>query len=565
MKSNRWKPLVVMAGLAGLILWGGSEQSANLYGQQGKDDYKAFKKSAAATTHPIPAAGTTVDAAALAKIIDEEVVLRLQQDKLPASPKCDDSEFIRRVYLDLNGVIPPVDRVKSFLASTEPDKSEKLIDELLASSLFAKQLAEIWTHQIVSAELENRLLPTDNLRKWLEDAFNQNKPWSKIAEELVTANGSMDTNPATMLFVTNSGPDKVTGQVSRLFLGVQLQCAQCHNHPFTDWKQEQYWGMAAFFMKVRQDGSPKQFAKDGSMISISENAPAPNAKGAKALKKKGGAAPPEGIKYVPARFLTGEMPKMDKNGPARPALARWLTSANNPFFARAMVNRMWAMYFGRGIVNPIDDMHDDNPATHPELLMALAEQFKRHNFDIKYLAKALVLSETYQRSSKPIKGNEADAEMFSRGYVRALSPEQLIDSVITVVGAAPGKADLLAKKGAAAGKKGIPLTPREQLIRFFRVDDGDDPLEFQDGIPQVLRLMNGPLFNSGGKTLQNAMTYKTAAEAIDYMYLVVLARHPTVEENRRLTAYVGKQKDKRPGYSDVLWSLMNSSEFRLNH
>ena len=323
--------------------------------------------------------------------------------------------------------------------------------------------------------------------------------------------------------------------------------------------------MAAFFMKVKQDGSPKQFAKDGSMISISENAPAPAAKAAKAAKKKGGVPPPEGIKYVPAKFLTGEQPKMDKNGTARPAFARWLTSPNNPFFARAMVNRMWALYFGRGIVNPIDDMHDDNPATHPELLMALAEQFKRHNFDLKYLAKAIVMSETYQRSTRPIKGNETDAEMFSRGYVRALSPEQLIDSVITVVGGLPGKGDLVAKKAAAAGKKGVPLTPREQLIRFFRVEDGDDPLEFQDGIPQVLRLMNGPFFNSGGKTLQNAMAYKTPPEAIDYMYLVVLARHPTAEETQRLTTYVGKQKDKRPGYLDVLWSLLNSSEFRLNH
>ena len=137
--------------------------------------------------------------------------------------------------------------------------------------------------------------------------------------------------------------------------------------------------------------------------------------------------------------------------------------------------------------------------------------------------------------------------------------------MITVVGSPPGKGDLLAKKGAANGKKGIPLTPREQLIRFFRVEDGDDALEYQDGIPQVLRLMNGPLFNSGGKTLQNAMAYKTTAEGIDFMYLAVLARHPTAAEIQRLTTHVGKQKDKRPGYLDVLWSLMNSSEFRLNH
>jgi hypothetical protein len=549
-----------MASLTGVLCLSAADDTDRLHAHQ---TGTAKKSSSAATNRPVPGADTSLDAVGLARLIDDEIAQRLQQDKLQASPRCDDNEFIRRVYLDLNGVIPPPDRVKAFLDSQEPDKREKLIDSLLADGRFGKQLADIWVHQIVSADMENRLLPTGNLRKWLEEAFNANKPWSKIAEELVTSSGSMDANPATMFFVTNNGPDKVTGQVSRLFLGVQLQCAQCHNHPFTDWKQEQYWGMAAFFMRVKQDGTAKQYFKDGSPISVSETAPVAVAKAAK--KKKKDAPLPEGIKYVPAQYLTGEQPKLDKSGPARPALARWLTSVNNPYFARAMVNRTWSQFFGRGIVNPVDDMHDNNPATHPELLLALAEQFKRHNFDLKYLTKAIVLSETYQRSSKPIKGNEADMEMFSRMYVRALSPEQLVDSVIAVVGSPPGKGDLLAKKAAAAGKKGPLLAPRDQLVRFFRADDGDDPLEYQDGIPQVLRLMNGPLFNNGGKTLQGAMLSKGPTEAIDYIYMVALARHPTVQENQRLTTYVSQQKDKRTGYSDILWSLLNSSEFRLNH
>jgi len=562
---ERWKPVIALASVAGLILWAAVAGPAKLHAQQAKAEYNAKKKAAQAATRPIPGAGQTVDAAGLARIIDDEIAQRLSQEKIQASPQSDDSEFIRRVFLDLAGVIPPAEKVKAFLDSQDSDKREKLIDELLADPSFGKQQSEIWMHQVISPNLENRLLPTENLRKWLEDAFNKDKPWSKVVDELLTASGTIDNNPATMFFVANKGPDKVTGQVSRLFLGVQLQCAQCHNHPFTDWKQDEYWGTAAFFMKVNQNGSPKMLAKSGGTITVNEGPATPFGKGA---KKKGPMPPelPEGARIVPARFLTGEQPAINKNAPARPVLARWLTSPDNPFFARAMVNRMWAHFFGRGFVNPIDDMHDDNPATHPELLLAVAEQFKRHNFSVKYLVKAIAMSETYQRTSKPMAGNETDTELFSRMYIKTLSAEQLVDSIVVVV-AGPGKTDFFAKKGPPADKKGkgFPGGPREQFIRFFRVEDGADPLEYQDGIPQALRMMNGPLFNNGGKALQDAMTYKMAADAIDRLYLVALSRHPTIQENQRLTAYVEKQKDNRPAYADIVWTLLNCSEFRLNH
>jgi hypothetical protein len=569
-RLQRWKPVVAMASVAGLMLVAAANGPADLYAQQAKDkaDYSAKKKAAYVTTRPIPGAGATIDAAGLAAIIDSEIALRLANEKLPASPKTDDSEFLRRVCLDIVGVIPTAAQVQAFLDSPEANKREKLIDDLLADPRFGKQQSEIWMHHLLSPDLENRLLPTENLRKWLEAAFNADKPWSKIVEELVTASGTMADNPATMFFIANNGADKVTGQVSKLFLGVQLQCAQCHNHPFTDWKQEEYWGMAAFFLKVKQDGTPKMVAKNGGTITVNEGPPLnPFGKGAK--KKAAKAAElPEGAKIVPARFLTGEQPKVG-NGPARPVLARWLTSPDNPFFARAIVNRMWAHFFGRGFVNPIDDMHDDNPATHPELVLAMAEQLKRHNFKLKYLVKAIALSEAYQRTSKPLKGNEADTELFSRMYIKTLSAEQLIDSIVAVV-AGPGNADFLAKKDKGpppADKKGKGAKggPRDQLIRFFNVEDGADPLEYQDGIPQALRLMNGPLFNNGGKALQEAMQSKTSAEAIDRLFLVVLSRHPTVEEDRRLTSYVAQQKDRRTAYSDIVWTLLNCSEFRLNH
>jgi hypothetical protein len=565
---DRWKPVFAIASCAGLILWLNAVGPGHVHAQQAKAEAGAKKKAAVATTRPIPGAGKTVDAAALAKIIDSEIGVRLAQEKLAASPRCEDSEFVRRVYLDLIGVIPSAEKVKSFLDSDDPAKREKLIDELLADPLFGKQQSEIWMHQLIGPDLENRFLPTENLGKWLESAFNKDKPWSKIAEELVTASGNIDNNPATMFFAANNGLDKVTGQVGRLFLGVQLQCAQCHNHPFTDWKQDEYWAMAAFFSKVKQDGTPKMLAKNGGTITVSENPPPVFAKGKAGKKKDKGQELPEGARTVPAKFLTGEQPNISTNAPRRPVLARWLTSVDNPFFARAMVNRMWAHFFGRGFVNPIDDMHDNNPATHPELLQALTEQLKRNSFSLKYLVKAIVLSDTYQRSSKPLSINETDTEFFSRMYVRTLSAEQLVDSIVTVI-AGPGKTtDFFAKKGPPLDKKGKGKGaggPREQLVRFFRVEDGGDALEYQDGIPQALRMMNGPMFNNGGKALDEAMRRKTTADGIDHIFLAALARHPTIQEDNRLEAYVEKQKDKRAAYADIVWSLLNTSEFRLNH
>jgi hypothetical protein len=559
---DRWTPVLTMAGVAGLILWATADGPANLYAQQAqqektKAEYNSKKKAAQVITRPIPGTGTTVDVAGLAKIIDDEITLRWKQEKVKPSPKSDDSEFLRRVYLDLTGVVPTAEKVKEFLESKDPKKREKLVDELLDDPNFGKQQAEIWAQMMIPADSMNRILATDNLRKWLAAAFNEDKPWDKLVEELVTASGSMDENGAVTFFVANNSPDKMTGQVSKLFLGVQLQCAQCHNHPFTDWKQDEYWGMAAFFMKVRQNGNPKMVAKNGGTISVSESATGFGKGG-----KKGAA--PEGQKIVPAKFLGAEQPKMDTSAPYRPVLAKWMTSADNPYFAKAMVNRMWAHFFGRGFVNPIDDMHEGNPATHPELLMALAEQFKRNEFDLKFLVKAIVMSETYQRTSRPVEGNEGDTELFSRMYVRTMTPEQLYDSIFTVVGNVKGAANP-GPKGGFGGKKGPGGGPRDQFVRFFRVEDGADPLEYQDGIPQALRLMNSPMLNNGGKALEEALKCQTPAEAVDYLFVVTLSRHPTVAETQRLTGYVGKQKDQRTAYTDILWTLLNCSEFRLNH
>ena len=325
----------------------------------------------------------------------------------------------------------------------------------------------------------------------------------------------------------------------------------CHNHPFTDWKQTEYWAMATFFMKTRVNGTPQAAAKKGIVLAVSETNKAP--------KKKNGL--PESAKIVPAKFLQGESPKIADADPARPVLAKWMTSSDNKFFARAMVNRFWYQMFGRGLVNPVDDMHDDNAATHPALLATLTEQFKLHDFDVKFLIRSVCNSDVYQRSS--VSKDDAaslDLDLYSRRELRVLTPEQMFDSLATVLGAArpEGKGKVLAKKG--------PVTPRAQFVNFFHVDDAN-PMEYQNGIPQALRMMNAP-FTAKTELIAGQFTKeaKTPAQAIERIYLTVLSRRPTVQEVDRLTVYATRPGiTPRAAYGDLLWALLNSSEFVLNH
>jgi hypothetical protein len=497
-------------------------------------------------------AGQKVDAAALTKLIDQEINKRLQAEKATSAGLCDDAEFIRRVYLDLVGTIPTADRVSTFLASKEPDKRAKLIDELLADSRFGHAIAETWANLMIPRESNNRLLNQKGFETWLAAEFNKNTPLDKLVYNLLTATGEIDTNPAGVYFVANPTVDKITDSSTRMFLGVQLQCAQCHNHPFTDWKQTEYWAMAAFYMKTRANSTPQNAAKKGITLAVSETNKAPNKKNAL----------PESAKIVPARFLQGEEAKLNPSEPYRPVLAKWITAADNRFFTRAMVNRFWYQLFGRGLVNPVDDMHDDNAASHPELLATLTEQFKLNGFDVKYLVRAICNSEVYQRTSATkLDPASLDADLYIRREMRVLSPEQMFDSLTTVLGAGAASADPKTPQ-----KKGGPVTPRSNFVNFFRVDDAN-PLEYQNGIPQALRLMNSPFTNNAAATAARiTRDAKSPREAIERIYLVALSRRPTEREMDRLTAYVGRGgATPQTSYGDILWALLNSSEFVLNH
>ncbi len=547
--------------LAGLMCGTGRFSLANAADKKSDPDSKsAVEKSK--TDKPVlrPSLTGQLSAADLARQIDQAVAQRLAAEKVKASPLADDAEFLRRVTLDLAGHIPSAQKTVEFLDSKDPGKRAKLIDELLASDEYGKHMADVWKDLLVKRNSDNRFVQFDPLIEWLTKYFNSNKPWDQMVRELLTAEGSQEENGAVTYFLANSTLDKMTDSTTKVFLGVQLQCAQCHNHPFTDWKQTEYWGMADFFRNVKLTGPRNPNKQEGSPGILESRT------------VKGRKTPlPDSAKTVPAKFLGGPQVKLDGKEKVRPVLAKWMTAAENPYFSKAMVNRTWFQLFGRGLVNPVDAMDGANEPSHPQLLVDLADQFASSSFDLKQLYRAVCNSETYQRTSKPVAGNaEADPSLFARMAVRVMTPEQEFDSLLQVL--APGQ-DPRSFKPAGLRKGKMPMmgkyqnfTMRSQFVVFFETEDATDPTEYQDGIPQALRLMNAPGLNNAFVLNVMLRTGKSPNEIIDNLYMTTLSRRPTSGEREHMAAYVAKHKNEvREGYADVLWVLMNCSEFVMNH
>ena len=527
-------------------------------------DRKKDKKPAAARkgdatkrSAPTLAAGSKLSAQQVAAHVDKLVAQKLKDEKIAASAVCSDEDFLRRVTLDLTGKIPTAEKAAAFLDSKDPDKRAKLIDELLASKDFGKYQADLWQASLLPRDSDNRRLVQyyHHLAEWLEKQFNDNPGWDKTVKQFLTTTGEVDKTSPAIYWVANNTPDKMTDNVTRQFMGIQLQCAQCHNHPFTTYKQTDYWHTAAFFMKVGPDGNPKAAAKNKATITVSE-------KPGRARRKL---ANPD-AKILPPKLLGEKDNASVKAGdPLRPIFAEWMTSKSNPYFSKAMVNRTWGQLLGRGIVAPVDDMHEANEPSHPELLADLAAQFVANDFDVKYLFRAICYSQTYQRSGKA-KGNNAEAgpELFARAAARPLSPGQLYDSIQTINGPAATDRRPNKQKQGPAAKRGAN-NPRQQFIDSYGIEDGADPTEYQAGIPQVLRLMNNGQFNNPAVAARLTKDSKTDAEAVEKLYLTVLSRRPTSEDRQRFERYAAKSSEPRDKkYASLLWALMNSSEFALN-
>jgi hypothetical protein len=521
--------------------------------EEKKAPVPADAKPAPAVVNPPAAPAHPMPTGKLAQLIDSQITQRLRAANVEPSPPATDGEFLRRAYLDIVGVIPTAEQAAAFLDDRSQDKRAKLIDQLLTNPGYGRRMADVWTTLMYPIDSDNRFVSKAPLHEWLEEKFNADMHWDAMAFELLTATGDPEKNGATVYAMSNRGVDKMTDSLGKLFLGVQIQCAQCHNHPFTHWKQTEYWGLAQFFYKVNV--SNPRAAKDGGTITVSEDG---------RINRKINPVP-ESAKEVAPKLLGADVLKLDYSKPYRPVLANWVCSPSNPFFAKSFVNRLWAQYMGRGIVNPVDDLSVENEPTHPELLALLAKEFADSGFDVKHMVRGICNSQAYQRSSKPSGDNKDDRTLYSHQAVKVLSGEQLFDSLTAILGAFGPKDGGTRKAG---GKYG-PTTPRDQFAQFFQGTDNAPLTAYEAGIPQALRLMNSPLMAQARLTnvavKAGEVTRGNAPEkAIERLYLTALSRRPTGDETKKMTEFVSKHPDPRAAYGDVLWVLLQTSEFALN-
>lgn len=519
------------------------------------EEAKPTVKTVEISKTPPAAPAKPMTTMAVARMIDQGIDQPLKASSIQASSRSSDAEFMRRVYLDITGVIPTVEQAAAFLDDRSTDKRAKLVDELLNRPEYGKHMSDIWITLMYPIDSDNRFVSKAPLRSWLTEKFNANLHWDTMAYELLTATGDIDKNGAVGYLMSNRGVDKMTDSVGKLFLGVQIQCAQCHNHPFTHWKQTEYWGLAQFFYKVNV--SNPRAAKDGGTITLSEDGK---------INRKINALP-EAAKNVQPKYLGADQVNLNSSEPYRPALAQWICTPSNPFFAKAFINRLWSQYMGRGFVNPIDDLSEENVPSHPELLNALAKEFGSSGFDIKHMIRSICNSETYQRTSRPLGDNRDDKTMYSHQAIKVLTPEQLFDSLATVLGA-PGAKDGVKPK-MANGPKGGPQGPRDQFAMFFMGSDNAKPTDYEAGIPQALRLMNSAVMANGrlmaaANRIAEVNRTSTPEKALEKIYLGTLSRRPTADEVKKMSDFMAKQSDPRQAYADVMWVLLNSSEFTLN-
>jgi hypothetical protein len=500
--------------------------------------------------------------AAVAKQIDREIAARLAAAKVAPAPRADDAEFLRRATLDITGRIPTASEAREFLASAAPDRREQLIERLLSQPHYGQNFATEFVNAFRRISMNTtgrRLNLLNEYTQKLGRQLHEGRPWDELVRDAVAYSGPYTKEtpePAlTYLNFAMNGEVSVptlTGNLSQVLLGLQLQCAECHNHPYSDWKQTDFWGLAAFFgnLKIVNTGlgevaNKKVAPSEGAAITIPSG-------GARNAGKK-----------VTAKFMLAEEPNLAVEDLRRPAFAAWLTSRDNPFFARAYANRMWAHFFGRGFVNPLDDFSDANPPSHPEILELLAGEFAASGFDVRHLIRCICLTDAYQRSSRVASGGESDPAMFARMAIKVMTPEMLYDSLCIALEApqivAPNE-PILEKVDSETG----PQSARARFVRFYRgVSSSENRTEYTFGVTQALRLMNQTNFADGGRVVARLLKGDPAPpeRVIETLFLNSLSRYPDVEEPERYLAFVRRQSSTEIGYNLVLWTLINSPEF----
>jgi hypothetical protein len=510
--------------------------------------------------------------------IDREMKASWAKEKIAAPARSSDTVLLRRVYLDLVGMIPTAEEASAFLKDTDAKKREKLIDKLLADPRFARQQSHVWDLAMLdrSAKLVDGTVGYRNrerFRQWLAKQFEANEPCDRIAAKILRA----EEDGSQLFFAVNGGTDEMVTAVSRFFLATQIQCAKCHDHPFEPWTQKDYHGMAGFFvrtMAVEVPGKPEVTNQKGKQYLVGERAvgealfateeidPKTKKKQTIPIKPKflNGATltepePPK--EYVEPKLKAGELPP-------KPAFSRrekfveWMTAKDNPYFAKATVNRVWAQFMGRGFVHPVDDFNSRNTPSHPELLKAMETAFVAKQFDLKWLVREVVNSEAYQATDLgPV--TDAMPRFYERSRIRPLSVEELTASLHLATGASVEAA--------------LKAEPSSQLLQYLgQPTDGQG--RFQGSLTEHLFLHNGDLVrglcrpNKGNLPERLLTGSEEWGAKVERMFLSVLSRPPTTEETDRFVKYLtADTKDAKLAaqrMEDVMWVLVSCSEFRFN-
>ncbi|TWU01658.1 DUF1549 and DUF1553 domain-containing protein [Neorhodopirellula pilleata] len=491
-----------------------------------------------------------------------------KDEQIEPVPQASDLQLLRRAYLDLAGRTPTVTEVREYLNNTSDDRYQRLIERLLDSPDHASQMAAVWRSFLIPEGVDlDALGGREAFEKWLSEQFAADEPYDQIVRKLLLAEGRLSrSGPLLFYSALKLNADQLAARTSRVFLGMRLECAQCHDHPFEPWTQKDFWSYAAFFAQISR---PK-----GDLESVSTLMRVQDV-------DRGEVMLPDTEVVIQPRFLgqsaaeqQDDASAADDLSPRRQRLANWLTGPDNPYFARATVNRVWSHMFGRGIVDPVDDFGDNNHPVSPELLDTLASQFIESEFDLKTLIRTIALSKAYQLSSSSDRAGESVAdtakrlEMFAQMNVKTLTAEQLYDCIAV--------ATLLDPQNASTSQYVLTRfgnSEREQFLQQF-ASPSTSRSEYLAGIPQALMLMNGSLIaqatgeGSSGLIESLDAPFFTDAQRIDVLFMATLSRPARPDEMKLVAEFLpagATASQRRSGLADLLWALINSSEFTLNH
>lgn len=492
--------------------------------------------------------------------IDDLVWAKLKSLGITPSEPCDDAKFLRRAHLDIIGRLPSPEEVRAFLSDSATDKRGKLVDALLARPEYADHWAAKWADLLRPNPYHVGIKAVVNYDDWIRQSFRENKPYDRFVRELVTARGSTWNNGAAVMFRDRREPPEITTMVSQLFLGIRLECAKCHHHPFEKWGQEDFFSFAAYFARVGHKGQGISAPISGGeeMIVVKPQGTVEHPLTGKALEPR----PLFAIEGKPATVsLDGEIDP-------REALADWITSRDNPFFAQTISNRIWADLMGRGIVEPVDDLRTTNPPTNGPLLVALGNHLRDHDFDLKQLIRAICTSHVYALSSLPSQRNAGDRQNYSRHYRSRLRAETVLDAASDVTGLLERFSAM--PEGAKATEIWTTRVGSVLLDTFGRPNPNQDPpceRNTSTTVTQTLHLMNSPqlhgwVTSDTSKAVQLAASDKDIDAVVEEIYLLVYSRFPDDEEReigRRLFAEPGMTR--RRAAEDLMWALLNTPEF----